>query len=179
MTRAQLFVMLACCCILAACRQDREERGADAAPGADSAVAGMHRPAELTAAAEAIIGFLRGTQPFDSTLYADTVALHLSDGGGATSRIVARDALRSPEGWSVGTYSFAPPAGNAELTTRVGRHLNCQESALSGPYARHPHVGTMLRYGESCLQTRNLTLVFDPDRRSPTLIAAVYDQWEW
>jgi hypothetical protein len=37
----------------------------------------------------------------------------------------------------------------------------------------------MLRYGESCLQTRNLTLVFDPNRTPPTLIAAVYDQWEW
>ena len=38
----------------------------------------------------------------------------------------------------------------------------------------------MLTYGtQSCLQTRNLTLVFDPDEKPPTLIAAVYDQWEW
>jgi hypothetical protein len=44
-----------------------------------------------------------------------------------------------------------------------------------------PHVGTLLRPPDatSCLQSWNLTLVFAPDSDLPTLIAAVYDQWEW
>jgi hypothetical protein len=38
----------------------------------------------------------------------------------------------------------------------------------------------MLMYGrDSCLQTRNVTFVFDPNKKPPTLVAAVYDQWEW
>jgi len=38
----------------------------------------------------------------------------------------------------------------------------------------------MLRYGTvSCVQSWNLTLVFDPKQKPPTVIAAVYDQYEW
>jgi hypothetical protein len=60
--------------------------------------------------------------------------------------------------------------------------MNCREYPLSsrnGELAWFPHVGVMLAYGTGCLQTRNLTLVFDPNEKPPTLIAAVYDQWEW
>lgn len=65
---------------------------------------------------------------------------------------------------------------------RVGRHLKCREYALSSVYpelARLPHVGIMLAFGAGCLQAHNFTLVFDPDAQPPTLVAAVYDQWEW
>ena len=69
------------------------------------------------------------------------------------------------------------------MTTRPGRHLKCLDYPLSATFpelARFPHVGTTLRYGtDSCLQTWNLTLVFDPDDRPLTLVAAVYDQFEW
>jgi hypothetical protein len=66
----------------------------------------------------------------------------------------------------------------------VGRHLKCREyplSSIDAELARLPHVGTMLMFDEGggCLSSWNLTLVFDPDRKPPTLVAAVYDQWEW
>jgi hypothetical protein len=61
--------------------------------------------------------------------------------------------------------------------------MNCREYPLSSIHeelARYPHVGIRLAYGtDSCLQSRNFTLVFDPNEKPPTLIAAVYDQWEW
>ena len=81
------------------------------------------------------------------------------------------------------SYSFVPHKAKAELETRVGRHLKCLEYPLSSIHpelARFPHVGTKLVYStQSCLNTWNLTLVFDPDKKPLTLIAAVYDQWEW
>jgi hypothetical protein len=108
---------------------------------------------------------------------------------GKTQRNVAREMLRHRLSWKVQSeplrhsYSFVPPEGNATLTTRVGRHLNCLDYPLAATFpdlARLPHVGTTLRYGaDSCLQTWNLTLVFDPHERPLTLVAAVYDQFEW
>jgi hypothetical protein len=102
---------------------------------------------------------------------------------------VERGVLRHASNWKVRSqglrhvYSFAPPRGSAELTTRVGRHLNCRDyplSSTSAELAQFPHVGTMLMYGaDSCLQSWNLTLVFDPNEKPTTVIAAVYDQWEW
>jgi hypothetical protein len=102
--------------------------------------------------------------------------------------------LRQPSNWKVRSeslpnarardHAFAPPRKRAELTTRVGQHLNCLPYPLASraaELARLPHVGTMLMFGEQggCLSSWNLTLVFDPDERPPTLVAAVYDQWEW
>jgi hypothetical protein len=55
-------------------------------------------------------------------------------------------------------------------------------SSLYPELATLPHVGTMLtraKANESCLQTWNLTLVFDSGATPPTLVAVVYDQWEW
>jgi hypothetical protein len=175
---------------LASCRRDGAETSASARAGATSADAGSlgaHRPAELDEAARRIIAFLRGEVGFDRIRVADTVTLYISPEGGGTRTKLTREQLRDRSNWKARgllEYSFVPPAGTPTLTTRVGRHLHCDgEHPLSSRFAelaRFPHVGTMLRYGTtSCLQTRNLTLVFDPTKRPPTLVAAVYDQYEW
>jgi hypothetical protein len=157
-------------------------------PVTDTGPLGAHSRTELDQAAKQIIGFLRGEVGFDRIRLADTVTLYISPEGGGTRATFSREQLRDRSNWKVrglSTYSFSfvPSKGRAELTTRVGRHLNCREYPLSWRYkelAQFPHVGTMLSYGrDSCLQTRNLTLVFDPNEKPPTLVAAVYDQWEW
>jgi hypothetical protein len=171
--------------------------GAPTSTGArapDTVPLGVHRPEELDSAARAVIAFLRGEADVDRIRLADTVTLHLSPEGGGTRRKVARAVLRDRSSWTVrsgdlpnapgASYSLAPPTGAAALTTRVGRHLKCREYPLASTdeeLARLPHVGTMLMFDEGggCLSSWNLTLVFDPDRKPPTLVAAVYDQWEW
>ena len=160
----------------------------------DSAPLGVHRPEELVEAAKAVIGFLRGELAFDRMRLADTVTLLVSPEGGGTRSVVPREMLRDRSNWKVRSgslpqapavvYSLVPPKGKAELTTRVGRHVKCLEYPLSSrseELAPLPHVGTMLMFDEQggCLNSWNLTLVFDPNERPPTLIAAVYDQWEW
>jgi hypothetical protein len=164
-----------------------------ALPSADTVPLGAHRASELVEAATEILGFLRGEVDFDRIRLADTVTLYLAPEAGGARRKVSREPLRDPSNWNVRTadmshargmaYSFVPTKGAAELTTRVGRHFRCRDYPLSSIFpelARLPHVGTRLTYGtDSCLQTRNLTLVFDPKQKPPTLIAAVYDQWEW
>jgi hypothetical protein len=155
----------------------------------DTASLGAHRPTELVEAATAIVRFLRGEVAFDRIRLADTVALYLGREEGGTQSNVPREMLRDRSNWNVRseplrhTYSFVPPKRSAELTTHVGRHLNCLDYALSSTFpdlGRFPHVGTTLKYGaDSCLQTWNLTLVFEPHERPPMLIAAVYDQHEW
>jgi hypothetical protein len=136
-----------------------------------------------------VLRFLRREIEFDSIRLADTVSLYLGREEGSTRRVVARHVLRDRTNWHVRspslrhTYSFVPPSGSAELTTSVGRHRNCADYPLSATFpelARLPHVGTTLRYGTlSCLQTWNLTLVFDAETQPPELAAAVYDQPEW
>jgi hypothetical protein len=155
-------------------------------PATDSGPLGVHRPTELDQAARRVIGFLRGEVGFDRIRLADTVTLYVSPEGGGTRAAFTRKQLRDRSNWKVRglmMYSLVPPKRTAELTTRVGRHLNCREYPLSWIYkelARFPHVGTLLIYGrDSCLQTWSLTLVFDPNQKPPTLIAAVYDQFEW
>jgi hypothetical protein len=119
---------------------------------------------------------------------ADSVTLYLSPEGGGTRRAFAREQLRDPSSWRVASgghaYAFAPPAGVTRLTARAGRHFNCREYPLSSRFpdlARLPHVGVKLEpeRTESCLQTWNVTFVFDPAARPARLVAAVYDQWEW
>jgi hypothetical protein len=145
---------------------------------------------ELTHAAESTLAFLRGVAAFDAINLADTVTLYISPEGGGAHVRVPRDGLREPASWRVPTsrlgptYAFVPPAGNTELTARVGRHLNCLEYPLSSRYpdlAQLPHVGTMLAPPDrsSCLETWNLTFVFLAQPGPPTLTAVVYDQWEW
>jgi hypothetical protein len=160
-----------------------------AAPSSDNGPLGVHRPFELIEAATNVVGFLRGEVAFDRIRLADTVSLYLGLEEGGTRAEVERGMLRYASNWKVRSqglrhvYSFAPPRGSAKLTTRVGRHLNCADYPLSSTFAelaRLPHVGTTLMYGaDSCLQSWNLTLVFDPNEKPPTVIAAVYDQWEW
>lgn len=153
---------------------------------------GAHRPNELLDAATDVVRFLRGEVGFGRVRLADTVGLFLAPEGSGTRRKVAGDILRNRSSWKVRPsgaagargfeYSLVPPEGRAELTTQIGRHFRCSEQPLSMIFAELaslPHVGTMLKYGESCLQTWNLTLVFDPGKKPPTVVAAVYDQFEW
>jgi hypothetical protein len=153
-------------------------------------VRAAHRPEELADAATKIIAFLQGRIRADEIHLADTVALHLAPGGGGGQTRLAREQLRQPAAWMIraargtGTYRIAPPPGHNVLATRVGEHFNCHPSALarvSEELARLPHVGARLQPpgAESCLQSWNVTLVFDPVRRPATLVAVLYDQWEW
>ncbi len=144
--------------------------------------------AELESAARELIAFLRGEAAFDRIRLADTVTLVLSPEGGSTRTPLTREQLRDPARWRVAsgaqTYSFVPPARVTKLTTRAGSHFNCRETPLSSrapDLARLPHVGVKLEpeNAESCLQTWNVTFVFDPAARPARLVAAVYDQWEW
>jgi hypothetical protein len=150
---------------------------------------GAHRPVELVEAATAVVDFLQGKVGFERIRLADTVSLYLGRDEGGTRRAVAREQLRDRRNWWVHStglrhrYSFVPPARTAELSTRVGRHVNCLDYPLASTLpelARFPHVGTRLMYGtDSCLQSWNLTLIFDPRTMPPTVIAALYDQYEW
>ena len=202
-----LALALACWVLIASC--DRASPRASGLPGSSSpdsvslAVSrpappsspetvplGVHRPSELVEAATAVVQFLRGEVDFDRIQLADTVTLYLGREEGGTRRKVAREMLRKPSSWKVRspglrfTYTFAPPKRPAVLTTRVGHHLVCGRQtplpSSSEELTQLPHVGTMLRYGTvSCLQSWNLSLVFDPKQKPPTVIAAVYDQYEW
>jgi hypothetical protein len=202
---------LACGLVVASCDSDRPRASTPAgspagdsgsprvseqaaSPSSDTGPLGVHRPEELVDAAKAVVAFLRGEADFDRIRLADTVTLYLSPEGGGTRSVVAREMLRRPSNWKASSgslprapamvHSFVPPKGRAELTTRVGSHINCLAYPLSSrseELARLPHVGTMLMFDEQggCLHSWNLTLVFDPDERPPTVVAAVYDQWEW
>ncbi|HEU4562872.1 MAG TPA: hypothetical protein VFS20_33890 [Longimicrobium sp.] len=152
-----------------------------AAPSADHA-------AEYEAAARELVAFLRGQGGFERVSVADSVMLHVSPEGGGTRAVLTREQLRDPVSWRVAsgrqTYSFVPPARATRLTVRAGSHFNCREYPLSSRFpgvARLPHVGVKLEPegAESCLQTWNVTFVFDPAARPARLVAAVYDQWEW
>jgi hypothetical protein len=159
-------------------------------PRGETTVHAAHRPEELVDAATKVIGFLQGRVGAGEIHLADTVALHLAPGGGGGQTRIPREQLRDPAAWVIrardgaGTYRIAPPNGHSVLATRVGEHFNCHPSALarvSEELARLPHVGTRLQPpgAESCLQSWNATLVFDPNRRPATLVAVLYDQWEW
>lgn len=159
----------------------------------DTVPLGVHRPDELDDAARAIVAFLRGEAPFDNIHVADTVTFYIGPEGGGMPRRVARESLRDRSNWTIRgpgprpgrlgiRYSLAPSQDSAELTTRVGRHLKCREyplASINEDLARLPHVGVKLAYGTSCMETQNFTLVFDPAKNPPMLVAAVYDQWEW
>jgi hypothetical protein len=172
---------------------DSAARSAPAASSPDTAPLGAHSADELVDATTTVLAFLRGEARLDRIRVADTVTLYLAPEAGGAPRTVTREMLRDPSNWTIRgpsprsgrqgiRYSFVPSKGTAELTTRVGRHLRCREYPLSSIYkelAQFPHVGVKLAYGTGCLQTRNFTLVFNPNEKPPTLIAAVYDQWEW
>jgi len=143
----------------------------------------------LVAAATDIVRFLQGKVPFAEIETAPNVTLRLAKSGGGDSQEVPRDSLRNLEAWHVqsrsGTdYSFLPPKDRGSLVTRVGKHFQCMEYDLASAVDSSdglPHVGAMIKPdgSDTCLKTWNLTLVFDPNLENPTLIWAVYDQWEW
>jgi hypothetical protein len=151
----------------------------------------VHAPSDLLDAAKGVVGFLRGEIDFNRIRLADTVTLYLGLEAGGVRREVRRAALRDPRNWNVRLdgarghdYSLVPPKGLTVMTTRIGRHFRCSEqplSSVSGELARFPHVGVLFTPEQmgSCLQTWNFTLVFDPNVRPPTLVAVVYDQFEW
>jgi len=143
--------------------------------------------ATLDSAARLIVDFLRGKASFDQINLTDTVTLAVTPEGGGGQATFARHQLREPSAWRVRSgshmYPLAPPAGMTKLTTRVGRHFSCNEQSLATRFPRFamlPHVGTLLEPANrsSCLQTWNVTFVFDTSAH-PRLVAAVYDQWEW
>ena len=177
--------------VLAACVGDDPKPSQRSAPP-DTATTplGAHQPDELLAAAKDVIAFLQSGENFDRIHVADTVALYVSPEGGGSHVALTRNSLADRANWKVAaprngpSYSLVPPKTLTKLTSRVGRHFNCLDYPLSSRFenlSRLPHVGTKLEpdRASSCLQTWNLTLVFDPEKRPPTLVAAVYDQWEW
>jgi hypothetical protein len=145
--------------------------------------------AELVEAAEVVIQFLRGELPFSELRTADTVSLRPAPEGGGSPTQLVHEALADPASWVVTTgagdrRSLVPPRALTQLTARPGVHFNCFEYSLasrSPDLARLPHVGVRLTGSEAgtCLQTWNLTLVFDTVAGPPVLRAVVYDQWEW
>ena len=143
--------------------------------------------ATLDSAARNVVEFLRGNASFEQIELSDTVTLSVAPEGGSGSATFSREQLRWPSAWRVRSaghvFALAPPPGLTKLTTKVGRHYNCGEQSLATKFprfARLPHVGTGLQPTNmsSCLQTWNMTFVFDTSSR-PRLVAAAYDQWEW
>lgn len=143
----------------------------------------------FVAAAGAVIEFLRGRAEFDALNLSDTVTFYMApEGGGGTEKVPAAD-LRERTAWRIRggggqAHALVPPEGMSRLETRFGRHMKCFEYALADEFpelARHPHVGTRLEPADmtSCLQSWNLTLVFQAETLPPRLTAVVYDQWEW
>ena len=142
--------------------------------------------AELDRSARRIVTFLQGEGSIDDIPMAETVTLHL---GGLAKRTVASNELGELANWMVSdsagnSYSFLPQEGLSSLTTRTGSHFNCLEYELSSlvpELADMPHVGTMLNPSalESCLESWNMTMVFDPQKEPPALVAVVHDRWEW
>ena len=138
-------------------------------------------------AARSIVSFLRGEGDFDPKLFADSVTLMVSPEGGSGSKRLSRNELRVRTNWvvaSIKRHSLVPPRSLPNITTRFGVHFNCHEYPLATRYpalARLPHVGVKLSGNSagSCLQSWNVTMVFSDTKKSPVLVAAVYDQWEW
>lgn len=176
---------LAAAFLLAACGEQEGARKVEEYPQAARPTARSGSMVED--AAMDIVAFLQRNSRLDTLALADTVTLYVSPEGGGGRSTFKRSELREPSSWIVvsgpRSFSLVPPVGNTKLTTRPGKHLNCREYDLRSRYpelARFPHVGARLdpEQTASCLQTWNLTLVFD-SAVEPRLIAAVYDQWEW
>jgi hypothetical protein len=195
---------LIACCVLCGCADSRPGSGtvqsdtvrAVQAPGpqrTDLPGPGQTQPSlaevAFVTAAETIIRFLQGNADDSVLALTDTVTLYLATQSGGGVAKVSASALRDRSAWRVRSdlgldYPLTPPAHLSHLTARFGRHLRCFEYDLAdeiGELAQLPHVGTRLQPDDytSCLQTWNLTFVFEPGTMPPRLVAAVYDQWEW
>jgi hypothetical protein len=160
------------------------EEPRDDAPLPGPAGETVHEYAYLEDEVEHLLAFLRGEAPLRLEVLADSVTLRVAPEGGGDTVAVARDELRSPSAWRVGSYSLLPPEAYGHRTITPGLHWNCRAVGLETLYpelARLPHVGTRLAPGDDagCLQTWNMTFVFDQDAETPRLTGVVYDQWEW
>ena len=144
---------------------------------------------DYVGAAKRVLAFLRGEGTLDGVALADQVRL-VAPISPWSARKISGDSRHQRGEWYVvwrgNRYALTPPARRAELKTREGYHLLCDmprslASIGMWRYTTSPHVGTTLVFQprESCLQTWNLTFVFDAVKEEPTLIAVVYDQWEW
>jgi hypothetical protein len=163
-----------------------EEQAPDTVPGRDSVVVPTApQMSPLDSAARAVLAFLKG-EP-STIILADSVELYVGKEAGGTRTVYPRANLRHPSLWvarsSRGNYRFTPPATLGKLTVKRGTHFICTERKLAESFpelAKRPHVGVRLEsdIGESCLQSWNVTFVFDDSLR-PRLVAAVYDQFEW
>jgi hypothetical protein len=158
-------------------------------PPVSEAMPDSARDIELVQAAESVVRFLRGELSFSELRTADTVTLRLSPEGGGTRTSLQRESLGDPANWAVPTsigerQSLIPPPSLTQLTTKPGVHFNCLEYPLASrapDLAALPHVGVRLTAtgAASCLQTWNLTVVFEAGDGPPVLREALYDQWEW
>jgi hypothetical protein len=174
--------LLVCSLAAAGCAGERRRDG-----GTEETTSPMDTA--LVSAAETVLRFLRGEVPFEQVHAADTVMLRLAPEGGGTQVTLRRELLADPANWSVPLRAddrvlLVPPRALTELTTKPGVHFNCLEQPLASvapDLAMLPHVGMKLTPPDpmSCLQSWNLTLVFDTTGGRPLLVAAVYDQWEW
>ena len=148
--------------------------------------------AALENAALNVASFLAGDTELDTLMLADTVELHLAPEGAATSTStsvrLARNELRERDAWRIGagnrSFSFVPPKALTKTTVRAGTHFACREVPLASrapALATRPHVGVRREppRSTSCLETWNVTFVFDTIAARPALVAALYDQWEW
>jgi hypothetical protein len=180
---------LALCVVVLACASDRKVAAdsGSATPAARSS-SGVFSEPELEKAATEIVAFLQTGDGFDSLRIADTVVLYVTPEGGGGRSTIKREQLRDRSRWEVRSgqqrYAIAPPRRMPAMTTKVGRHINCMDYDLATRYpdlAKLPHVGVKLAPDStsSCLQSWNVTFVFDSNARPPRLMAAVYDQWEW
>ena len=169
------------CLLLIGCSGDATRVAVPAASPSDERSA-------LTSAAADVVTFLQGDLAFEELEVAPVVSLHLVLDG--TRADVPRDELRSLGRWQVRSqtsgadYSFVPPEDATGLELREGRHFNCLEYDLAsrpGNLGDLPHVGATMTSGDptSCLNSWNVTFLFDSAAESPRLVGAVYDQWEW
>lgn len=183
MSRRAVAVAAAACLLLVCCSRESTQvaapTGSPSAPGAS----------ELTEAAAEVVDFLRGVTRFDELEVAPVVTLRLAREGGGNVVELSRETLRDPLNWEVPSagggdgYSFVPPEGAGDLQLAEGRHFNCLEYDLSSRADVDPdlpHVGTRLSDpAGSCLNSWNVTFLFQPGTDPPILVGAVYDQWEW
>jgi hypothetical protein len=151
-----------------------------AAPAVTNLVSG---DTALESAARRVVAFLRGNEPFDGSLFADTVLLLLPAEAGSASRRVPVAELAERSTWRAGDYRFLPPDGPAVLEVRAGTHFRCWATPLAATepaLAGSMHVGVLLRPAqqESCLASWN-TLLFDSAASAPRISGVLYDQWEW
>jgi hypothetical protein len=165
-----------------ACAPDDERGNQD---GASPGVGDTASPnADLVAATERVLEFLRSEIDFDSALFAPTVILYVAPEGGGQERSLTRNMLADRNQWRVQDHSFLPPEGLTDLSISEGQHFNCLPVPLASRdsvLASRPHVGIRLADPQlqSCLQTWSLTLIFSHDTLAPQVTGVLYDQWEW